>query len=59
MEITLQNGRWYANGFVIVGNSDDGYYVYPKYNECEIEDGCDSAYLNEDFEKCLTWVYNS
>lgn len=57
MEITLDMGMWYINGYEIRGDAVDGYYVYP-----ENEDGMvaiDWVYKNKDFEKCLIWVYNS
>ena len=52
MKISLDCGIWFANGYTISGDSDDGYFVYPEGSE-------DCAYSSLNFEDCLTWVYNS
>lgn len=60
MEIRLDCGEWFFNGYRINGNYEDGYDVY-------YEDGCDDydeeldtvLYHSKDFEECLTWCYNS
>ena len=52
MNITLDRGIWFINGYTISGDGFDGYYVYPEGSE-------DSVYKSLNFEECLTWVYNS
>lgn len=56
MEIRLDCGNWYINGYVIEEDAEIGYYnVY----EEDAETGAMPVYDNENFEKCLTWCYNS
>lgn len=56
MEIRLECGNWYINGYVIEGDEGIGYYnVY----EEDVEDGSMPVYGSESFERCLTWCYNS
>ena len=57
MEIRLDMGSWEINGYIITGDKEDGYYVYPENDDGET--AIDWVYENKDFEKCLTWVYNS
>ena len=52
MNIRLEGAEWYINGYMISGDSDDGYYVYPEGSE-------DCVFDSKNFEECLTWVYNS
>lgn len=53
MEIRLDCGEWYINGYVITGNEE-----YDIYSEID-EDREDCLYSSKDFESCLTWCYNS
>ena len=56
MEIRLDCGKWYINGYIIEEDADIGYYnVY----EDDALDNAFPVYGNESFEKCLTWCYNS
>ena len=57
MEIRLDMGSWEINGYIITGDKEDGYYVYPENDDGEV--AIDWVYENKDFESCLTWVYNS
>ena len=57
MEIRLDMGSWEINGYIITGDKEDGYYVYPENDYGEV--AIDWVYENKDFESCLTWVYNS
>ena len=52
MEIRLDCGIWFVNGYTISGDQEDGYYVYPEGTE-------DCSYTSKNFEECLTWVYIS
>lgn len=52
MEIRLDCGNWYINGYVIEGVKDIGYSVYA-------ENGSLPLFNSENFEECLTWCYNS
>ena len=58
MEINLDMGNWYANGYVIVGDKDIGYRIY---DEHVYDDNDDPEPITsyDDFEEALTWVYNS
>ena len=56
MNIELHEGKWYANGYTIVGNVDEGYAVFEGE---ELEDGTIYCFESSSFEECLTWVYNS
>ena len=55
MNIELNCGQWRVGEYSIAGNYDDGYTVW------KTEDGEDSdtLYDSNDFEKCVTWCYNS
>lgn len=53
MEIYLDCGNWYINGYVIIGDLNIGYDVYEENNMSK------KVYNNESFEPCLTWCYNS
>ena len=56
MEIRLDCGTWYINGYCIEEDADIGYYnVYEEGAETDAM----PVYGNENFEKCLTWCYNS
>lgn len=55
MEIRLDCGNWYINGYVIEGDKDIGYSVYTE----ESESGSMPLFDSESFEECLTWCYNS
>jgi hypothetical protein len=56
MEIILNCGIWYINGYFIEEDVDIGYYnVY----EEDATDDTLPVYGNENFEKCLTWCYNN
>lgn len=55
MKIELHDGLWFINGFFISGDNTNGYEVYSDNDEDE--DNC--LYKSNDFEKCLTWCYNS
>lgn len=55
MEIRLDCGNWYINGYVIEGKEGFGYYVYAE----DSEDESMPLYDNDNFEKCLVWCYNS
>ena len=55
MEIRLDCGNWYINGYVIEGDKDIGYSVYAE----ESESGNMPLFDSESFEECLTWCYNS
>ena len=56
MEIRLEYGNWYINGYVIEGDIDIGYYNVYREN-VEIDNM--PVYGSESFEKCLVWCYNS
>lgn len=58
MEIRLDCGNWYINGYVIEEDADIGYYNVYEEDE-DTETGAMPVYGNENFEKCLTWCYNS
>ena len=53
MNIALNCGEWFLNGYIISGDYDRGYFVYPEGNYKE------QVYSSMSFEDCLTWVYNS
>lgn len=55
MEIRLDFGNWYINGYVIEGDTEIGYEVY---EDCG-ENRDIPLYESESFEECLTWCYNS
>ena len=52
MELRLDCGNWYANGYIIEGNFESGYNVLNEENE-------DIVYSDDSFENCLTWIWNS
>lgn len=58
MNISLLNGNWYAKEYVIVGDKDIGYEVYD-INEYEENINPESIVSYDDFESCLTWIWNS
>ena len=58
MGITLLNGNWYAKGYVIVGDKDIGYEVYDE-EVYEVNIDPEPIVSYENFEECLTWVWNS
>ena len=67
MEIRLDCGNWYANGYiieneVILENRDDGYIIEGNfesgYNVLN-EENEDIVYSDDNFENCLTWIWNS
>lgn len=53
--IELHDGIWFINGYFISGDKASGYVVFTDNNDDE--DNC--LYESDDFEKCLTWCYNS
>ena len=55
MEIRLNCGNWYINGYVIEGGKDIGYSVYVE----ESESGSTPLFDSASFEECLIWCYNS
>ena len=55
MEIKLEYGYWYINGYVIEG--DEGI-VYNVYRE-NAEAGSMPLFDSESFEKCLIWCYSN
>lgn len=57
MNIELDLGRWRCGEYSIAGNYGDMYSVWR--TEDEDNDESEFVYENEDFEACLTWVYNS
>lgn len=56
MQIRLDCGNWYINGYVIEGSVSIGsYHVY-------LEDApvdTSPLFSSKHFEECLTWCYNS
>lgn len=55
MEIRLECGNWYINGYVIKGDEGIGYSIYDE----DAETDSTSLFDSENFEECLTWCYNS
>lgn len=54
MEIRLDCGNWYINGYIIEYDTDIEYCnVYRENSETNIP-----VFGNESFEKCLIWCYN-
>ena len=51
--ITLADGRWYINGYVIADNAGEGYEVFPEDSEY------DTKFESDSFEECVVWCMNS
>lgn len=58
MDIRLDCGIWYANGYAIDGDRESGYSIY-KEEEFEKRDDPERLEECSDFEEAITWVYNS
>ena len=58
MNIELECGTWFANGYVIVGGKNIGYEIY-KEEDYEENEAAESVEKTDDFEQAVTWVYNS
>ena len=55
MEIKLENGQFIIGEYSIVGNYEDGYWVY----KTDDEEDSDALYNNISLENCITWCLNS
>lgn len=53
MEIRLDCGEWFFNGYRINGDCEDGYDVYSEIDDEEC------LFTSKNFEECLTWCLNS
>lgn len=58
MEVSLINSNWYAKGYVIVGYKEIGYEIYDEEVYEKNEDP-EPIVSYDDFEECLTWIWNS
>lgn len=63
MEVTLYEGRWSVNDYIITGNKEDGYDIYEGF-EYMVKSRYDNENLSpvasyDNFEEALVWVMNS
>ena len=58
MQISLINSNWYAKGYVIVGYKEIGYEIYDE-GVYEKNEDPEPIVSYDDFEECLTWIWNS
>ena len=63
MEVTLYEGKWSVNDYIIIGDKEDGYDIYEGF-EYMVKSRYDSENLSpvvsyDSFEEALVWVMNS